>query len=76
MSVSDSKKCRVHEMAGSCCEYYLISKSPRLIRFHVDHIVARNHGDDDDNNLCLACYECNGYKGENVAALDPCIQLY
>ena len=28
-------------------------------------------GTDDSDNLCLACYKCNGYKGSNVAALDP-----
>jgi hypothetical protein len=38
----------------------------------VDHIIATKHGGtDDDDNLCLACYKCNGYKGSNVAALDP-----
>ena len=41
-------------------------------KFHIDHIVALKHGgSDDDNNLCLACYKCNAYKGSNVAALDP-----
>jgi hypothetical protein len=38
----------------------------------VDHIIATKHGGvDEDDNLCLACYKCNGYKGSNVAALDP-----
>lgn len=38
----------------------------------MDHIIAVKHGGTDvDDNLCLACYECNSYKGSNVAALDP-----
>ena len=72
MSLSDSKKQRVRERAGNCCEYCLVSQSARLIRFHIDHIIAKKHnGSDDEDNLCLACYECNGFKSENVAALDP-----
>ena len=23
------------------------------------------------DNLCLACYKCNAYKGSNIAAIDP-----
>jgi hypothetical protein len=43
-----------------------------LNRFHVDHIIASKHGgSNEDDNLCLACYKCNSYKGSNVAALDP-----
>jgi hypothetical protein len=34
-------------------------------------VPIKHGGDDDDGNLCLACPECNGYKGSNVAALDP-----
>jgi hypothetical protein len=42
------------------------------VRFHVDHIIALKHdGTDTDDNLCLACPDCNTHKGENVAALDP-----
>jgi hypothetical protein len=72
MSITDGQKQRVRERAGHCCEYCRVSQSARLTRFQVDHIIAIKHGGaDDDDNLCLACYECNGYKGSNVAALDP-----
>lgn len=72
MSLSVGKKNRIRERAGNCCEYCLVSQSARLVRFHVDHIIAKKHdGSDNDDNLCLACYECNGFKSENVAALDP-----
>lgn len=72
MSISDAQKQRVRERAENCCEYCWVSQSARVTRFQVDHIIAIKHGGtDDDDNLCLACYECNGYKGSNVAALDP-----
>lgn len=34
-------------------------------------MAIKHGGTDDDNNLCFACYKCNGYKGSNVAAIDP-----
>jgi len=43
-----------------------------MTRFQIDHIIPVKHGGRDDaDNLCLACLKCNGYKGPNVAALDP-----
>jgi len=40
--------------------------------FHVEHIVARQHGGGDDpGNLCLACPDCNRHKGPNLASIDP-----
>lgn len=38
----------------------------------MDHIIALKHGGtDSEDNLCLACPNCNAHKGDNVAALDP-----
>lgn len=72
MSVTSEQKQHVRERAGHCCEYCRVSQSARLTRFQIDHVIAVKHGgQDDDDNLCLACYECNGYKGSNVAGLDP-----
>jgi len=72
MTVTDRQKQRVRERAGQCCEYCRVAQSARLTRFQIDHIIAVKHGgQDDEENLCLACYECNGYKGSNVAGLDP-----
>jgi hypothetical protein len=72
MSLSNAQRQRVRERADNCCEYCRISQAVRLTRFQIDHIIALKHGGlDTDDNLCLACYECNTYKGPNVAALDP-----
>src|SRR6478672_4318734 len=44
----------------------------RFFAYHVEHIVARQHGGrDDSGNLALACYHCNAYKGPNLSGLDP-----
>lgn len=72
MSVTEEQKNHVRERAGDCCEYCRISQAGHLTRFQIDHIIALKHdGSDEDDNLCLACYRCNIYKGSNVAAADP-----
>jgi hypothetical protein len=43
-----------------------------LIPFHVDHIVARQHGGQTVlENLTLACLHYNRHKGPNIAGTDP-----
>lgn len=72
MSVSNEQKRLVRQRAGNCCEYCRLSQSGQLVSFQIDHIIAVKHdGTDEDDNLCLACYDCNIYKGSDVAALDP-----
>lgn len=72
MSIRSEQRRFIRQRAGSCCEYCRVSQTGRLVGFQVDHIIAIKHGGTDtDDNLCLACYECNIYKGSNVAALDP-----
>ncbi len=42
------------------------------MRFHIDHIVARQHGGTDEpENVALACSECNWHKGTNLSGRDP-----
>lgn len=63
----------IRQQAGSRCEYCQIAQAqmPALV-FHVEHIVARQHGGPDDpENLCLACAHCNRHKGPNIAGVDP-----
>ena len=63
----------VWQRAGSLCEYCRISQEATpLIPFHVEHIVARQHGGSDStDNLALACDRCNAYKGPNLSSLTP-----
>lgn len=63
---------QVIERAGQCCEYCRIAFEERLIAFHIDHIIALKHGGlDSIENLSYACYKCKGFKGPNIASIDP-----
>lgn len=54
------------------CEYCLFPEAFARLPFHVDHIIAQQHGGPTDiENLALACSFCNRYKGPNIAAIDP-----
>jgi hypothetical protein len=63
----------VRHRAGELCEYcQLPQAASRFARFHVEHIIARQHGGaTDSDNLALACSFCNFQKGPNIAGLDP-----
>ena len=63
----------VRERAGHRCEYcHLPQAVEPFFTYHIEHIVARQHGGgDDDLNLALACYDCNSHKGPNLTAFDP-----
>ncbi len=40
--------------------------------FQVEHIIPKQHGrPDEEGNLCLASERCNGFKGQNLTAIDP-----
>ncbi len=62
----------VRGRAGNCCEYCHLPQHASALRFHVEHIVAGQHGGaDNDANLALACPECNFQKGTNLSGIDP-----
>lgn len=62
----------VTERAGGCCEYCRMNMADRLLPFEIDHIISEKHrGATEADNLCLACYRCNGYKGTDIASADP-----
>ncbi len=61
------------ERAGHRCEYcHLHCDQQASVIFHVEHIIARQHGGDNSpGNLALACHRCNLRKGPNLTSLDP-----
>jgi hypothetical protein len=63
----------VRERAGQRCEYcHLPQHVGNSIRFHIEHIRPRQHGGNDEpDNLALACPNCNWTKGVNLTAIDP-----
>ena len=64
---------QVRERASQRCEYcQLPDILPALVPFHLEHIVARQHGGSDDyENLAWACHRCNERKGTNLSGVDP-----
>ncbi|MEQ1752479.1 MAG: HNH endonuclease signature motif containing protein [Prosthecobacter sp.] len=63
----------VRERAGNRCEYCRLQQQHEpLVRFHIEHVIARQHeGGDEPGNLALACFNCNVHKGTNLAGIDP-----
>ena len=63
----------VRERARARCEYCGLAQTCEpFFTFHIEHIVARQHGGTDEaENLALACYHCNCHKGPNLTAVDP-----
>jgi len=62
----------VWRRAGRRCEYCLFPAEWAYQPFQIDHIVAEKHGGQTvPNNLALACFDCNSYKGPNIASIDP-----
>lgn len=63
----------VRHRAADICEYCrLPQQASQFVRFHIEHIIARQHGGKSEaDNLALACHSCNFHKGPNIAGIDP-----
>jgi hypothetical protein len=43
-----------------------------VAQLQIEHIIPRKHGGgDDDQNLALACIDCNLAKSSNLTGIDP-----
>lgn len=63
---------RVQERAGNRCEYCLSHQNYIMGWLQIDHILPTvAGGQNDEENLCLACEFCNQYKWTKFDALDP-----
>ena len=63
----------VRQRASQRCEYCGLHQdhSP-LATLQIEHINPKKHGGtDDDENLALACIDCNLAKSSNIAGRDP-----
>lgn len=74
--MTDETKAGLRELvakrAGFICEYCLISEKDSYYKFQIEHIISRKHGGNDDaENLALACIFCNLYKGSDIASISP-----
>ncbi|MGH8524445.1 MAG: HNH endonuclease, partial [Gammaproteobacteria bacterium] len=64
MTRSAAARNLVRQRASERCEYCRLPENVVQIPFHVEHVIAKQHGGSDDPaNLCLACDRCNLYKG-------------
>ena len=63
----------VRERAEKHCEYCrLPDVLPQILRFHLEHIVARQHGGVTSlENLAWSCQRCNLHKGPNLTGVNP-----
>lgn len=61
----------VRRRAGRRCEYCRLHEDDaEFLSFHVEHVIAIQHGGTDDPDLlCYACSECNWSKGPNLSGL-------
>lgn len=69
--ISDSTRQRLEEIAGYRCSY---CRSPMAagVAMVIEHIIPIAVGGSNDvDNLCLACYRCNQFKGPKIVAVDP-----
>jgi hypothetical protein len=58
--------------ASNRCEYCHLPQAAYRRPFHMEHIIARQHGGSTElENLALACWNCNLKKGPNISGIDP-----
>ena len=70
--ISAALRREVRERAGERCEYCLLAESQAFFPHEPDHLIALKHGGETVSaNLALACFDCNRFKGSNIASLDP-----
>jgi hypothetical protein len=62
----------VSRRANGQCEYCHLRSTADVMPFQVDHIIAEYHGGQTAfENIAWSCYDCNVFKGANLAGIDP-----
>jgi len=70
--ISSALRREVRERANGCCEYCLLPEEQAFFPHEPDHVIATKHGGQSTlDNLALACFDCNRFKGSDIASLDP-----
>ena len=69
--ISAALRREVRERAGERCEYCLLAESEAFSPHQIDHLIAQKHdGETAAANLALSCFDCNKFKGSDIASLD------
>jgi hypothetical protein len=62
----------VRDRAGERCEYCLLADEDGYFPHEPDHVIAEKHGGATVfGNLAWAGFDCNRFKGSDIASLDP-----
>jgi hypothetical protein len=70
--MAKSRRQQVWERASGRCEYCQLPQEFTVTPHEVDHVQAQKHGGATIiENLALACFYCNSFKGPNIAGYDP-----
>lgn len=70
--ISPALRREVRERANGLCEYCLLPEEQAFLPHEPDHIIATKHGGKSTtDNLALACFDCNRFKGSDIASIDP-----
>jgi 5-methylcytosine-specific restriction endonuclease McrA len=70
--ISAALRRQVRERANGRCEYCLLAEVKAFFPHEPDHIIAQKHGGQSVlQNLALACFDCNRFKGPDIASIDP-----
>lgn len=70
--ISATLRRKVQERAIGKCEYCFLSEEDAYFSHEPDHIIAEKHGGQTTlDNLAWSCFECNRFKGSDIASIDP-----
>lgn len=70
--IREALRRQVVARGNSRCEYCKLHQDDAFFTHEVDHIYAEKHGGQtSEENLCIACFDCNRHKGSNLCSIDP-----
>jgi 5-methylcytosine-specific restriction endonuclease McrA len=70
--IPDRIQLQVRERANYLCEYCHANERWQYVRFTVDHVIPVSLGGQDNlENLTLACFHCNRHKTSRLTAIEP-----
>ncbi len=71
-AISSEIKRKIRQAARNRCGYCLTPQEIISMPFEIEHIrPIADGGSDDEENLWLACRNCNGFKHAKTKAIDP-----
>ncbi len=71
-TISAALRRLVRDRAALRCEYCRLAEEDAYFPHEPDHVISEKHGGRTDaRNLALACFDCNRFKGSDIASLDP-----